>query len=65
LAKNLNVTCPGATPKTLPSLLTVAMALLLLVQIPPDEGDTEVVAPAQIEPGPETETTGLAFIVIY
>jgi hypothetical protein len=60
LARNLNVACPGPTPNTIPSLLTVAIALLLLVQIPPELGDKVVVVSAHIVLGPDTVTTGFA-----
>ncbi len=62
--KNLNVAWPGETPKTKPSLLTVAIALLLDVQTPPDIGDKEVVFPAQIDEGPDTDTIGNGLTVI-
>jgi len=65
LDRNLNVACPGPTPNTTPSLLTVATALLLLVHIPPELGDKVVVVSAQIALGPDTETTGLAFTAIF
>lgn len=65
LARNLKVACPGDAPNTVPSVFTVAIELLLLVQIPPVVGDKVVVAPAHIVAGPVTETKGLGLIVIY
>ena len=42
---NVKFTEPAATAVTTPALLTVAMALLLLVQVPPEEGDKVVLSP--------------------
>jgi hypothetical protein len=33
------------------------------IQLPPEDGDSVVVAPRQIPFGPVTETTGLGFMV--
>ena len=41
----VKLTDPAATAVTTPALLTVAMALLLLVQVPPEEGDKVVLSP--------------------
>lgn len=55
---------PALIPVTIPALVTEAIEGLLLVQVPPLEGDKEVVAPIQIIVGPVIETTGLDRIVI-
>jgi hypothetical protein len=60
---NVNVTLPAATPVTTPVLVTVAIALSLLAQVPPVEGDNVVVIPTQIEVGPVILTIGFAFTV--
>ena len=62
----VKVTVPAATPVTAPALVTVAIELLLLVQVPPVVGDNVVVLfgpPAQIELAPVILTTGKAFTV--
>jgi hypothetical protein len=44
--------------------VTVATAVLLLVQVPPEDGLTAEVEPTQIELLPVIDTTGFALIVI-
>lgn len=63
LLVKVKVTEPAETPVTVPSLATVAMAGLLLVQVPPVVGDKVVVAPTQIVLEPVMLTTGGAVIV--
>ena len=58
---NLNVTLPIVMPVTSPALVTVAIAVLLLVQVPPVVGDKVVVLPRQTEEAPLT--TGKALTV--
>ena len=60
---NVNVAEPPETPVTTPALVTVATAGLLLVHVPPVEGDKVVVEPAQIVFGPAMFTSGNAFTV--
>lgn len=55
----INVADPTATPVTTPPFVTVAMALLLLAQVPPVEGDKVVVPPIHIDDVPEILTVGL------
>lgn len=59
-----NEVVPVATPVTIPSLETVAIEGLLLVQDPPVIGESVVVAPTQISDGPMRNTGGLGFTVI-
>jgi hypothetical protein len=47
VSKNVNVTEPAATPVTNPALVTVAIALLLLDQVPPTVGLKVIVLPTQ------------------
>lgn len=54
---------PEATPVTTPALVTVATALLLLAQVPPEVGDKVVVAPTQITFEPVMLTGVKAFTV--
>jgi len=54
---NTKVALPGDTAVTIPALVTVAIAELLLVHIPPVPGEREDVSPTQILPGPVTFTT--------
>lgn len=61
---NVNVTVPDAIPVTTPALVTVAMAGLLLVQLPPEAGDRVVVDPTQMLLAPVILTTGKAFTVM-
>lgn len=56
----LKVAEPAETPVTTPAFVTVATALLLLVQVPPLEGDKPVVAPTQIVLEPVILTAGCA-----
>lgn len=58
---NVKVTEPAETPVITPALVTVAIAGLLLVHVPPIVGDNVAVLPVQTEAG--AETVGLAFIV--
>ena len=51
----VRVTEPAATPETTPALVTEAMALLLLAQVPPVAGVTLAVAPTQTEVAPPSE----------
>lgn len=60
----VKVAVPAATPVTTPLLETVATAGLLLVQVPPDEGDKPVVTPTQMLLGPLIPTVGKALTVI-
>ena len=57
----VNVTIPADTPVITPALVTVAMALSLLTQVPPDVGDKVAVLPTHNEEG--AVTTGKAFTV--
>ena len=56
---NVNVVDPAATPVTTPPLVMVATDGLLLVQVPPIEGDKVVVAPIHKADAPVIETEGL------
>jgi hypothetical protein len=58
----IKVAVPSATPVTMPALVTVAIDVLLLAQVPPEVGSREVVDPAQIVTLPEILTVG--FMVI-
>jgi hypothetical protein len=58
---NVKVTVPADMPVITPALVTVALALLLLVQVPPVVGDSVAVLPIQTVAG--AVTTGNAFIV--
>jgi hypothetical protein len=40
---NVNVTVPAETPVTIPSLVTVALVILLLTHVPPVVGERVVV----------------------
>jgi hypothetical protein len=60
----VNVAVPGPVPVTTPPLVTLAIAVLLLDQAPPDEGDKVVVVPVHIELDPNILTTGLLNTVI-
>lgn len=55
---------PDPVPVTTPPLVTLAIAVLLLDQAPPDEGDKVVVVPVHIELDPTILTTGLLSTVI-
>jgi hypothetical protein len=60
---NVKYTVPPDNAVTTPLLVTVAMVLLLLAQVPPEVGVKLVVAPTQIVVAPVTFTTGKALIV--
>ena len=51
---NVNVTDPAATPVMTPALVTVAIAVLLLTQVPPVVGDNVAVLPIQTDAGAVT-----------
>jgi len=57
----VNVTVPADTPVTTPPLVTVAIAVLLLVHVPPVVGDKVIVLPIHTDEG--AVTTGFAFTV--
>jgi hypothetical protein len=61
---NVNVTLPCETPVTIPLVVTVAIEGLLLLHVPPVDGDSVVFAPGQIDVGPDIVTVGLGPIVI-
>ena len=50
----VNVTEPATTPVITPALVTVAIAVLLLVHVPPDVGDKVAVLPTQTAAGAVT-----------
>jgi len=52
---------PADTPVTTPALVTVALAVLLLVHVPPVVGDKVIVLPTHTDE--EAVTTGFAFTV--
>ncbi len=60
----VKVAVPAATAVTTPALVTVAMALLLLTQVPPVVGDNVVVKPTHTDALPVMLTVGKAFTVI-
>jgi hypothetical protein len=60
---NVNVAMPADTPVTTPAFVTVATAGVLLVQVPPVEGDKVVVAPTQMLLAPIRLAIGVAFTV--
>ena len=60
---NTKVALPAVIPVTIPVLVIVAIAGLLLCHVPPVEGDIWVVEPMQMELGPETVTTGFGYMV--
>jgi hypothetical protein len=59
----VNVTVPAATPVTIPALVTVALAVLLLVHVPPVVGDKVVVPPTHTEVLPVIDAVGLGLTV--
>lgn len=59
----VKVAVPPDTPVTTPALVTVATDGLLLVQVPPEVGESVVVAPAQMVFEPEILTGVNAFTV--
>jgi hypothetical protein len=64
LLVKVNVTIPSATPVTTPLLVTVAIAGLELVQVPPVDGDSCVVPPIHTLSGPVILTVGLGIMAI-
>ena len=60
---NVSVTEPGATPVTTPALVTVATAVLLLVQVPPVLGVTLAVEPIKTLVAPPKTGKALTDIV--
>ena len=60
---NVKLTLPKDKPVMIPALVTVAIVLSLLIQVPPDIGDKFVVNPTIITVLPVTITTGNASIV--
>jgi hypothetical protein len=60
----VKVAVPDATPVTMPALVTVAIDVLLLVQVPPVEGSKVVVDPEQIVVFPVMLTLGFTDMVI-
>lgn len=56
-------TVPSLNPDTSPSLLTVAMDVLLLDQTPSVVGDNVVIVPGQIEVAPDIVTNGISITV--
>ena len=63
LLVNVNVIDPLDIPVTIPELDTVAIAGLLLIHVPPAEGNNVVVDPSQMVEGPDMATTGLCRII--
>ncbi len=59
----VNFAVPTEIPFTTPALVTVAIVLLLLVQVPPVVGDKVVVPFMQIEVGPVIVATGQSLTV--
>ena len=60
----VKVTEPAAMAVTTPELLIVATLVLLEDQVPPLDGDIDVVEPAQMGFAPVMETVGLGLTVI-
>lgn len=56
---NVNVALPTDFPVTIPELFILATPLLLLIHIPPEVGDNEVVLLTQIPAAPKRETSGI------
>jgi len=56
-----NETLPALTPVTTPALVTVARALLELIQLPPVIGNKELCSPMQIESTPLIPAMGASF----
>ena len=54
-------TVPEDNPLTIPELVTVATALLLLLHVPPVPGDNVIVLPTHTEAGAETTGNGFTF----
>jgi hypothetical protein len=64
LLVKVKVAVPPETPVTTPPDVTVAIALLLLAQVPPEVGDKLVVLPAQIEVLPVILTVGVVPLTV-
>jgi hypothetical protein len=64
VAVKLNATDPALTPVTTPALVIVAIAGLLLDQVPPVTGETVVISPIQILFEPTRLTVGKVTMVI-
>ena len=62
---NVNVTVPTAIPVATPALVTDATDGLLLVQIPPVDGDNAMVFPTVTEAGAVTTGKALTVIVLF
>lgn len=63
LLVKVKVTVPSSTPVTEPLLVTVATEVLLLVHVPPVDGDNEVCEFIQMAVGPVKNTVGLSYTV--
>lgn len=61
---NVKVAVPAAIPVTNPAFVTVAIAELLLIHVPPVVGESVVVEPTQTDDAPVILTEGLALMVI-
>jgi hypothetical protein len=59
----VNVVVPSDAAVTVPELSILAISGLLLAQVPPEEGENEVVLPIQIAEGPVRFIEGLGLIV--
>jgi hypothetical protein len=59
VAVKVNVGDPAEIPVTKPPFVTVAMASLLLAQVPPEVGDSVVVPLIQMEVEPVMLTVGI------
>lgn len=63
---NVNVTVPGETPVTRPSVVTVAIAVLPLVHVPDVEGVTFAVVPSHVLVAPPTAgMVGISSMVTF
>lgn len=60
----MNVTVPRDTPVTTPAFVTVAIAGLLLVQVPPVVGDNVAVVPIHTPAGAVSTGSALIFTVV-
>lgn len=60
----MNVTVPEVTPVTTPPFVTVAIEVLLLVQVPPELGESVVVLPTQILDEPVILTLGCTTTIL-
>lgn len=63
--ENVKVAVPARTPVTTPAFVTVATEGLLLIQVPPEEGDNVVVPVTQIAEGPVISATGVVLTVTF